>query len=72
MLTVYEVFDNRLDGDQGRYFRNLKEARQEFAGVERGRIDRITIRTPITKDLVIALLNQEGYAVKQETIAEKC
>jgi hypothetical protein len=71
MMTVYGVYDNDEHGDHGRYFRDLREARQEFNGVTTGRLDRITITTPITKDLVISLLNQENYAVEYETIAKK-
>lgn len=65
MMTVYEVFDNDIHGDVGRHYRNLKEARVAFAGVVSGRLTRVTIPTPITKDIVIGLLNDEGYAVEQ-------
>lgn len=69
MMTVYEIYDDNYP--ERRFIRNLREARREFASVKSGRLERITIPTPITKDTVIALLNQEGYAAESETIIER-
>jgi hypothetical protein len=46
MMTVYQLYDNDIHGDHGRYYRNLAEAKADFAGVVAGRIDRIVIPTP--------------------------
>lgn len=64
-MIVYEVFDADVHGDVGYHYGNLKEARQAWAGVTSGRLTRVTIQTPITKDVIIGLLNDEGYAVEQ-------
>lgn len=64
-MIVYEVFDADVHGDVGCHYRNLKEARQAWAEVATGRLTKVTIQTPITKDVVIGLLNDEGYAVEQ-------
>lgn len=66
-MNVYEIYDYDT-GSDSRYYRSLKEAKADFAGVTSGRLTKITIQTPITKDIVIALLNQEGYAVEQEEL----
>ena len=67
-MTVYEVYDCDVHGDYGRYYRNLKEAKSDFVGVKCGRLTKITIPMPITKETVVALLNHEGFAIEQEEI----
>lgn len=71
MMTVYEVFDNDFHGDNGRYFRNLKEAKADFDSVTSGYLMKIVIPTPINKDMIIALLNHEGFALEQEELKVK-
>lgn len=58
---------NDAHGDDGRYYRNLKEAELDFSGY----LEKITIETPITKDTVIALLNREGFVSSSETVKRK-
>ena len=67
-MTIYEVYDNYVHGNEGRYYRNLKEAKADFTGVTTGYLAKITIRTPIKKDMIINILNKENYEVSREEL----
>lgn len=70
-MVVYEVFDDSCHGDRGYYCRNLKEAKATWASVKRGYLKRIVIPAPINKDVIIALLNHEGFAIEHEEMDRK-
>lgn len=73
MMTVYSVWNGGCEEEQyaTTYHRNLRDAEIALAETDFGYITRYRILSPVTKDTVILLLNQAGFASNVEIIMRK-
>lgn len=67
-MTIYEVCVN--DDCEAPYFSSKREAQRFWRDVSSGTFNRIDIGT-VSKDKVIAILNEDGFAEKVEVIDER-